>query len=196
VKELLVATRNMGKMKEIRQILDGLVDRLYCLADFSDIPEVEEDGWTFEENALKKASCACRATGLPAMADDSGLVVAFLEGRPGVRSARYAGVGASDADNNRKLLADLSGFSGLERKAFFYCAVALCFPGGVSRTFCGKVDGIILEQPRGIGGFGYDPLFLVPEYGKTFAGLDLKIKNKISHRGRALDELRIYLSGI
>lgn len=194
MKELLVATGNKGKMNEIRQILADFVDRLYCLADFSGIPEVEEDGSTFEENAVKKALSAARATGMPAMADDSGLVVNVLGDRPGVRSARYAGLDASDADNNRKLLDDLAGLPECERTAFFYCAIALCFPGGDCITFCGRVDGVVLDSPRGAGGFGYDPLFLVPEYGKTFAELDSTLKNRISHRGRALEELRKYLA--
>ncbi|HOP41379.1 MAG TPA: XTP/dITP diphosphatase [Geobacteraceae bacterium] len=195
MKELLVATGNKGKMKEIRHILAGFVDRLYCLSDFPSIPQVEEDGRTFEENAVKKAICAARATGIPAMADDSGLVVKALNGQPGVRSARYAGIDASDADNNRKLLGDLAGLSEGERAAFFFCAVALCFPDGTCRTFCGRVDGIILDAPCGAGGFGYDPLFLVPEYGRTFAELDSEVKNRISHRGRALAKLRRHLAG-
>ncbi|MRR55957.1 MAG: XTP/dITP diphosphatase [Deltaproteobacteria bacterium] len=193
MKELLVATGNKGKLLEIRQLLAGYVDRVYCLADFPDLPEVIEDGQSFEENARKKAMSAVRATGIPAMADDSGLVVDVLGGRPGVYSARYAGVGASDADNNRKLLRDLAEFSGQERAAFFSCAVALCFPDGTCRTFCGTLNGMLLASPRGTEGFGYDPLFLVPEYGKTLAELDLTIKNSISHRGQAMEELRKFL---
>ena len=195
MKELLVATGNKGKLYEIRQLLAGDVDRVYCLADFPDLPEVVEDGLTFEENARKKAFSAVRATGLPAMADDSGLVVDVLGGRPGVHSARYAGIGASDADNNRQLLQDLAEFSGQERAAFFSCAIALCFPDGACRTFCGTLHGMLLSSPRGTEGFGYDPLFLVPEYGKTLAELDLVIKNKISHRGQAMEELRKFLCG-
>lgn len=195
MKELLVATGNKGKMNEIRQILAGFVDRLYCLADFPEIPEVVEDGDTFEENAVKKARSAATATGMPAMADDSGLVVTALDGRPGVRSARYAGSDASDAENNRKLLHELAGLPECERTAFFCCAIALCFPDGTCSSFCGKIDGVIIDVPRGAGGFGYDPLFLVPKYGKTFAELDSALKNRISHRGRALEELRKYLAG-
>ncbi|MDD2319527.1 MAG: XTP/dITP diphosphatase [Geobacteraceae bacterium] len=193
--ELLVATANKGKMKEIGQILAGYVDRLYCLADFPDLPEVVEDGLTFEENACKKALSAARATGIPSVADDSGLVVEALGGHPGIRSARYSGIGASDADNNRKLLREMADLPAAQRAAYFYCAVALCFPDGTCRTFCGTLQGVMLDAPRGAGGFGYDPLFFVPEHGKTLAELDSGVKNDISHRGKALEELRKYLSG-
>jgi len=196
VKELLVATGNKGKLVEIRKLLAGYVDQVYCLADFPDLPEVVEDGQTFEENARKKAMSAVRATGIPTVADDSGLVVDVLGDRPGVYSARYAGVGASDAENNRKLLRDLAEFPGQERTAFFFCAVALCFPDSACRTFCGRLNGLLLTSPRGTEGFGYDPLFLVPKYGKTLAELDLTIKNKISHRGQAMEKLRKFLSGL
>ncbi|MHC1696511.1 MAG: XTP/dITP diphosphatase [Geobacteraceae bacterium] len=196
MKELLVATGNKGKLLEIRQLLAGYVDRLYCLADYPDLPEVVEDGLSFEENARIKAMSAVRVTGVPTMADDSGLVVDALGGRPGVYSARYAGVGVSDLENNRKLLQDLADYSGQERAAYFSCAVALCFPDGTCRTFCGTLHGQLLDSPRGNDGFGYDPLFLVPEYGKTLAELDLAVKNKISHRGQAMEELRKFLCGL
>lgn len=196
MKELLVATGNNGKMNEIRQILAGFVDRLYCLADFPNLPEVVEDGLTFEANAVKKAASAVGATGIPSLADDSGLVVDALGGRPGVYSARYAGPAATDEENNQKLLRDLAGLPAPERSAFFSCSVALCFPDGTCRTFCGRLNGVLLDFPRGSEGFGYDPLFFVPEYGMTLAELDMAIKNKISHRGRALEELRKFLSGL
>lgn len=196
MKELLVATGNEGKLLEIRQLLAGYVGQVYCLADFPGLPAVVEDGLTFEENACKKALSAVRATGIPVVADDSGLVVNVLGGRPGVFSARYAGVGASDVENNHKLLQDLAGYSGQDREAFFSCAVALCFPDGTSRTFCGTLHGLLLASPRGTQGFGYDPLFLVPEYGKTLAELDVAIKNKISHRGQAMEELRKFLGSL
>ncbi|MGA7828770.1 MAG: XTP/dITP diphosphatase [Geobacteraceae bacterium] len=196
MKELLVATGNNGKLKEIRQILAGFVDHLYSSADFPDLPEVVEDGLSFEENACKKALSAVRAKGVPAIADDSGLVVDALGGKPGVFSARYAGDGASDAENNRKLLHDLEGVSTNERTAYFSCVVSLCFPDGTCRIFCGTLNGSILNSPRGNEGFGYDPLFLVPEYGKTLAELDPAIKNSISHRGKAMDELRQFLCAL
>jgi XTP/dITP diphosphohydrolase len=194
MKELLVATGNKGKLNEIRQILTGFVDQVYSLDDFPDLPEVIEDGRTFEENARKKAISAVRAAGIPAMADDSGLVVDALGGRPGVYSARYAGIDASDEENNCKLLHDLEGLSPDQRAAYFSCVVALCFPGGTCKTFCGTLNGLMLDSPRGSGGFGYDPLFLVPEYGKTLAELDLTIKNTISHRGQAMLKLKNFLS--
>ncbi|MDD2336766.1 MAG: XTP/dITP diphosphatase [Geobacteraceae bacterium] len=194
MKELLVATGNKGKMNEIRQILADFFDRLYCLEDFPDLPDAIEDGLTFEENACKKALPVAIATGIPTVADDSGLVVDALEGRPGIFSARYAGSGSSDAENNQKLLHEMTGLKDNQRTAFFYCAVALCFPDGTCRTFCGTLNGVLLESPRGDGGFGYDPLFLIPEYGKTLAELGTEVKNGISHRGRALEKLRKYFS--
>lgn len=194
MKELLVATGNKGKMNEIRQILAGFVDHLYGLADFPDLPKAIEDGLTFEENACKKALPVAIATGIPTVADDSGLVVDALEGRPGIFSARYAGSGSSDAENNLKLLDDMAGLKDVQRTAYFYCAVALCFPDGTCRTFCGTLNGVLLESPRGDGGFGYDPLFLLPEYGKTLAELGTEVKNGISHRGRALEKLREFFS--
>ena len=194
MKELLVATGNKGKMNEIRQILAGCVDRLYCLADFPDLPEAIEDGLTFEENACKKAMTAARATGIPTIADDSGLVVAALGGHPGILSARYAGIGASDAENIQKLLNEMADFTAQQRSCFFYCAVALCYPDGACRTFCGTLNGVLLDSPRGAGGFGYDPLFLLPEYGKTLAELGIEVKNGISHRGMALAKLRDFFS--
>jgi XTP/dITP diphosphohydrolase len=195
VKELLVATGNKGKMNEIRQILAGFFEHLYCLGDFPNLPEVIENGLTFEENACKKALSAARATGIPSIADDSGLVVDALGGRPGVHSARYAGTGASDAENNRRLLDEMAGIMNHQRTASFYCAVALCFPDGTCKTFCGTLNGVLLNSPQGAGGFGYDPLFFIPEYGKTLAELGLEVKNGISHRGRALEKLAKYLSG-
>jgi XTP/dITP diphosphohydrolase len=194
VKELLVASRNKGKLVEIARILDGFVERLYSLADFPDIPAVREDGDTFEENARKKAMCAALASGIPVLADDSGLVVDALDGRPGVYSARFAGEESSDAENNEKLLRELAGVADEKRTAAFHCVAVLCFPDGSSRVFRGELKGVILDRPRGAGGFGYDPLFLVPEQGKTLAELGMDIKNGISHRGKALEGLRSFLS--
>lgn len=193
MKELLVASGNKGKIAEIAGILDGCVERLYSLADFPTVPEVVEDGETFEANARKKALSAAQATGIPALADDSGLMVDALGGRPGVFSARFAGEGSSDAENNRKLLRELEGVAGEKRTAAFICVVALCFPDGSSKIFHGELKGVLLEQPRGSGGFGYDPLFLVPECDKTLAELGMDIKNGISHRGKALAGFREFL---
>ncbi len=192
MKELVVATRNKGKLTEIAALLDGMVATVRSLGEFPEVAETVEDGETFGENALKKAREACRFTGLPAMADDSGLVVDALQGRPGVYSARFAGEGCGDAANNAKLLAELEGVPRQQRQGAFVCAVALVFPDGEERLFSGRVGGNILEQGRGAGGFGYDPLFLVNGFDRTMAELTLEEKNRISHRGQALRALRDY----
>ncbi len=154
-----MATGNRGKFTEIKELLRDTVANLYSLEDFPDIPPVEEDGATFAENAVKKAQSAARATGKPVIADDSGLEVDALGGRPGVYSARFAGEGAGDAANNDKLLGELADLPDGQRTAAFRCVIALCFPDGNCRTFSGELNGIILKEPRGTGGFGYDPLF-------------------------------------
>jgi XTP/dITP diphosphohydrolase len=194
MKELLVASGNKGKLREFAELLKGVVDTILSPADFPGLPEVEEDGATFEANAIKKARAAALFTGRPVLADDSGLAVDYLSGRPGVYSARFAGKGASDAGNNALLLRELAGVPTEQRGAAFHCVIALCLPDGSCRTFDGSLPGVILEAPRGSGGFGYDPLFLVPEYGQTFSELPLDIKNAISHRGRAMQLLKAALS--
>ncbi|WP_432820971.1 XTP/dITP diphosphatase [Trichloromonas sp.] len=193
--ELLVATRNAGKLKEIRRLLGDLGIEVKGLDAFPELPEVEEDGDTFAANAIKKAETVAALTGLATLADDSGLEVAELGGQPGVRSARYAGEQATDADNNRKLLAALAGVPAERRQGAFRCAMALARPGQESRVFHGRVEGIMLDAARGDGGFGYDPLFLVREYGKTMAELPLDVKNRISHRGQALRQVVEFLRG-
>jgi XTP/dITP diphosphohydrolase len=193
MKELLVATGNRGKFVEFKELLRDTVAKLYSLEDFPEIPAVEEDGATFAENAVKKAQSAALVTGKPVIADDSGLEVDALRGRPGVYSARFAGVGAGDAANNARLLGELAELPGGELTAAFRCVIALCLPGGSCRTFSGELNGIIVKEPRGTGGFGYDPLFLVPEYGLTLAELPLAVKNTISHRGKALALLKEHL---
>jgi XTP/dITP diphosphohydrolase len=184
--ELVVATRNQGKLREIRALLEGSGIVVFGLDAFPDLPEVEEDGATFEANARKKAATVARLTGRLTLADDSGLEVAALGGRPGVHSARFAGDSARDADNNAKLLQTLAAIPPEKRQGAFCCVMALCDSDGECRVFFGKVEGIVLESPRGEGGFGYDPLFLVREYGRTMAELPMEIKNRISHRGQAL----------
>lgn len=190
---LVVATRNRGKLREIEAILSGLPFTLLSLDDVTDFPEVVEDGDTFEENALKKASVAAMVTGLPALADDSGLVVDALGGRPGVYSARYSGDNSSDDANNEKLLRELADVPSAERTASFRCTIALCTPRGGKYTFSGELRGVIRNSPRGNGGFGYDPLFYVCEQGATMAELPLEVKNAISHRGKALALLKEFL---
>ena len=196
MKELLVATSNRGKFMEIKELLRDTVATLYSLEDFPEIPWVEEDGASFSENAVKKAQNAAQATGKPVNADDSGLMVDALEGRPGVYSARFAGEGSSDSENNAKLLRELADIPDVKGTAAFHCVAALCFPDGSCRTFSGELKGIILKEPKGNGGFGYDPLFLVPEYGLTLAELPLKVKNVISHRGKALVRLKEHLRSL
>ncbi len=186
MKKLFVATQNRGKQKEIENCLKGVFELVLCAADYENYPEIDEDGETFEANALKKARIAARFTGLPSLADDSGLVVDALGGRPGVLSARYAGPGCDDDANNSKLLAELSGIRAEERRAAFVCAMAFVTQQGEEHVFSGRIGGRILEAGRGNDGFGYDPLFLVDRFGKTMAELTLEQKNSISHRGQAL----------
>ena len=193
MKELLVATGNRGKFREIEWILRDEVAKLYSPEDFPAMPLVEEDGATFRENAVKKAQSAASATGKPVIADDSGLEVDALGGRPGVFSARFAGQDADDSKNNTRLLGELASYPEEQRTAAFHCVIALCFPDGVCWTFTGALYGVILREPRGTDGFGYDPLFLVPEYGRTLAELPLEVKNALSHRGQALARLKEYL---
>lgn len=182
----MLATRNQGKVSELEQLLAGTGIAVVSLAAFPAAPEVEETGETFAANALLKAQAAARHTGLVALADDSGLEVDALGGRPGVYSARFAGPHASDADNNRKLLDLLASVPDAQRTCRFRSAVAIVRPDGRSDVAEGACEGRVLHSPRGTDGFGYDPLFLVPELGKTFAELSIDEKNQISHRGRAL----------
>lgn len=194
MKQLVVATRNQGKIVEITALLTGLVDHVSSAADFIDFPETIEDGDTFEENALKKAREAASFSGLPALADDSGLVVDALNGRPGVFSARYAGDGAGDAANNTRLLEECRNVPDEHRQAAFVCVLAFVTPEGVERLFTGRVAGRILSAPRGEGGFGYDPLFLVDGFDCSMAELELAEKNRVSHRARAFMKFREYLA--
>ena len=184
--KLLVATGNQGKLKEIRKLLDDSAIEIVGLDQLTNPPEVIEDGATFSTNAQKKALEMARFSGYLTLADDSGLVVDALNGAPGVYSARYAGEQGDDAANNAKLLQEMSGVADTDRQAAFHCVVALAWPDGRCETYSGQISGLILREERGTDGFGYDPLFLVPEYGKTTAELPLEIKNRISHRGTAL----------
>lgn len=194
MKQLVVATRNKGKLVEINALLDGLVGQICGAADFADFPETIEDGETFEANALKKAREAAAYSGMPALADDSGLVVDALAGRPGVYSARFAGEHAGDAANNEKLLAEMVAVPDDQRQAAFVCVLAFVTPEGVEQLFTGKVAGSILREACGSGGFGYDPLFLVDGFGRSMAELTLAEKNSTSHRGRAFELFRKYLA--
>lgn len=192
--KLVVATKNLGKLKEIQAYFFELLESVNCAADFTDFPETVEDGETFEENALKKAREAALFTGLPALADDSGLVVDALDGKPGVYSARFAGEGAGDAANNIKLLSELESVLPENRQAAFVCVMAFVTPQGDEHIFTGRVGGRILCAERGNGGFGYDPLFLVDNFDKTMAELTIDEKNSISHRGEAMKKFRAFLA--
>lgn len=184
--QLLVATGNPGKLKEIRRLLEDTAVEVVGLDQLENPPEVVEDGETFDANARKKAQQLAAFSGYLTLADDSGLVVDALNGAPGVHSARYAGVQGDDAGNNAKLLVELDAIADEQRQAAFHCVMALSWPDGSCQTYAGQVSGLIMRAQRGDGGFGYDPLFIVPEYGKTMAELPLDIKNRISHRGTAL----------
>ncbi len=192
--ELVVATRNAGKLREICRLLEATDINVLSLEGFPELPEVIEDGETFTANAVKKAETIASGTGLPCLADDSGLVVAALQGRPGVHSARFAGDGADDRSNNRKLLNEMALVPEQQRQAAFCCVMALCLPDEQTRLFEGRVEGLILNQEQGDGGFGYDPLFWLPEFGCTMAELPVDKKNRISHRGQALRQVIEYLS--
>ena len=192
--QLVVATRNAGKLKEIRRLLESHGIRVRGLEEFPGVPDVVEDGQTFAENAIKKAEAVAQFTSLPCLADDSGLVVDALQGRPGVHSARFSGAEADDQSNNSKLLDEMAAVPEIQRQAAFCCVMALCMPGQSPRLFQGRVNGAILERQQGDGGFGYDPLFWLPGYNCTMAELPLDTKNQASHRGQALRQLVDFLT--
>ena len=224
--EIIVATKNRGKVREIRKALKGLELKIHSLNDFSDVPEIEEDGESFTENAMKKARFYSKYFGkltrstAPSppfeggvekrrsgstlskpqpsgwgverltIADDSGLEVDALEGLPGIYSARYAGEGASDRENNQKLLREMETIRISKRGASFKCVMAMVFHDGREAVAEGSCRGRIGFREVGKEGFGYDPLFLLPQYGKTMAQLTLEEKNRVSHRGKALKKLK------
>ncbi len=185
---LVIATRNPGKTAEIRDVLKGFPISIKDLNDFGPIPEVIEDGASFDENAYKKSSFTARILGLPALADDSGLCVDALGGAPGVFSARFAGENATDAQKCARLLEALKGEK--NRSAAFECVISLAVPTGAALTYEARCEGIILEAPMGANGFGYDPVFYYPPLQKTFAQLTREEKSRVSHRGKALAELK------
>lgn len=199
MRRLLLATRNEGKRRELAALLEGLDVQVLSLREVGEVPEVVEDGASFVDNAIKKAREVAAATGLPTLADDSGLEVDALDGAPGVYSARYAGEGASDAANNDKLLAALSGMPAVRRGARYRVVLALYDPrgplGATPHLEAGACEGHIREAPAGQGGFGYDPLFEPVGFDCTMAELDAARKNRISHRGQAMLELRQFLAG-
>lgn len=185
MKRFVVATKNRGKLEEIRQILKGMQLEVVSMEDVGIKEDIEEYGTTFEENALIKAKEVARVSGEMVMADDSGLEVDYLKGAPGIYSARYGGEGATDSFKNRKLLKELADVPFDRRTARFVCAIAVVVPGG-SFTVRGTCEGYIAFEEKGENGFGYDPLFYIPEYGMTIAEMQAGQKNEISHRGNAL----------
>ena len=193
--KLVLATKNKNKIKEIRNKLSVINSlELLSLEDFTNAPDLIEDGMSFQENAAKKAQAISAFTGLPALADDSGLCVDALDGRPGVFSARYAGENATDAERNIKLLDEMSGKAG--RSAKFVCAISCCLLSNILISVTGECHGLIAKHPSGIMGFGYDPIFFLPEYGRTMAEIPLEEKNKISHRAVALEKAAALLAEI
>jgi len=187
---VIVATRNRGKIREFRGALKGLNLRIYALSDFPEVPEIEEDGDSFAENALKKARYYSKYFGKLTLADDSGLEVDSLKGLPGVYSARYAGERASNQENNQKLLRKIQGVPISKRRARFRCVIAMKSPGGREILAEGSCRGRIGFKEKGRKGFGYDPLFILPRDGKTMAELSLEEKNRVSHRGKAIRKIR------
>jgi XTP/dITP diphosphohydrolase len=188
---LVVATRNKKKLQEILEILAGIDLELRDLSGYPDAPEIDEDGDTFEANAKKKAAETAKVLHAWVLGEDSGLVVPALGGRPGVHSARYAGKHGDDAANNQKLVAEIRILPPEKRSAYYVCTAALSDPdGNVKAVVEGRCHGIIVPERRGDGGFGYDPYFLVPEFHQTFGELSSRVKHAISHRARALAQLR------
>jgi XTP/dITP diphosphohydrolase len=185
---LVIATRNNGKIAEIKNLLVGFPVIIKDLTDFGPIPLVKEDGDTFDEKAYKKADFTAKILGLPALADDSGLVVEALNGAPGVHSARYAGENATDEERCIRLLKEMEDKT--NRKAVFKCVVSIAMPTGPALTYEDSCEGLIAQQPAGENGFGYDPIFYYPPLNKSFAQLSMPEKNRISHRGKVLQEIQ------
>ena len=188
-KKIVLATHNQGKIREFQKAFAEIGWQAVPIADIAEVEDPEETGTTFEENALQKARYYAKAVNLPVLSDDSGIIACALGDKPGVYSARYAGHHGDDEANNQKLIRDLAPYKGDDRKGYYACVVALVWPDGRSLTGKGTCDGIIRDFYQGEGGFGYDPLFYLPEFGKTMAELSMEEKNRISHRGRALRDL-------
>lgn len=188
MKRIVLATKNKGKIKEMRELLAPMHIEVLSLADFSPVDDAEENGATFAENAMLKARYYFAHTGTPCLADDSGLEVDALGGRPGVYSARYSGEDATDAANNAKVLREMEGIEKDKRTARFRCAMALVGEG-VELTTDGTCEGALLTEERGQGGFGYDPIFYVPKFDRTLAEMSSEEKNSISHRGAAVRKM-------
>lgn len=192
--DLVVATKNKKKLEEIEELLKGLNFRISSLADYPNSPRIIENGKTFRDNAIKKAVKTAKFTGKLTLGEDSGLCVDALSGAPGVYSSRFAGKGKSDRQNNLKLLKSLEGLSLNKRKAHYVCAVALADKHGLVGVTGAKCNGLIGFELKGYFGFGFDPLFVIPKYKKTFAQLGERIKHKMSHRFRALKKAKVILA--
>ncbi len=190
--KIILATRNKGKIREINAIFSGTEVVFEGMDAYPDIPDVAEDGMTFQENAVKKARAVFDATGKTVVSEDSGLEVDALDGAPGIYSARFASEDATDEENVRKLLSELKGLE-KERRAARFVSVFCLYDGKEERFFEGSVKGGIVETPRGTSGFGYDPLFVPEGHEKTFAELGANVKNRISHRARAIEKLKAFL---
>lgn len=187
--KIVLATHNRGKIREFQKAFSEIGWEAVPIADVADVPDPDETGTTFEENALQKAHYYAKAVQMPVLSDDSGIIADVLGDRPGIYSAWYAGHHGDDEANNQKLIHDLAPYTGEARKGRYVCVVALVWPNGKELTAKGECEGIIRDFYKGNGGFGYDPLFYLPSYGKTMAELPMEEKNKISHRGRALRSL-------
>lgn len=196
VLEVVLATRNPGKVREFLELMRDLPIQVYALDAFPQIGPLREDGATYTENAVSKAMTVARLTRRITVADDSGIEVDALDGKPGPQSARFLAEGASDSARNARILRLLHTVSAERRTARYRAVVAVATPDGETRTFEGTCEGRIATAPRGSGGFGYDPVFLVPAYGKTMAQLPLAVKNRISHRARAVAAARPYLKSL
>ena len=192
---IMLATKNSDKIKEIVEIIPNFVN-VITFKDFKEIPDVIEDGLSIEENSQKKAIEIAKYTSLVTIADDTGLFVDALGGRPGIYSSRYSGENATYEDNYIKLLNEMRGLKGRERKASFRCAATLALPDGRFITQVGEVEGIIAIKPRGNNGFGYDPVFYLPRYRMTFAEMPSDLKNKISHRAKAFRMLEPFIEKV
>jgi XTP/dITP diphosphohydrolase len=189
--QLVIASKNIHKIREFKTILQQLLPSLDILSllDFPEYVPPEETGLSFKENAILKATFAAKALNKFVMADDSGLIVPSLNGEPGIFSARYAGKKATDVENRKKLLSKMHHLSEKDRFAYFECCLALSSKEGLKKAACATCEGMIIEKEKGGGGFGYDPLFIKHDYNKTFAELEESIKNRISHRRKAIDKI-------
>ncbi len=191
MEKLIVATKNKGKIVEIKKVLTNIPFEIVAMNEIGIEIDVVEDGTTFEENALKKATEICKVSKNIVLADDSGIEVDYLDGRPGIYSARFGGTDATDEDRNKILLNMLKDIPFEERSARYVCAIAVAFPDGRSFVVRDTCEGFVGTECRGENGFGYDPLFYVREYDKTMAELSMDIKNRISHRAKALEKMAV-----